>query len=69
MFTLLSAKPAIPVPKTQGHRAPYRRNINMDVYGELIFNQNQHNELERLNHITTAFDSITKEHITQLNLP
>ena len=41
----------------------------MDVYGELIFNQNQHNELERLNHITTAFDSITKEHITQLNLP
>ena len=26
----------------------------MDVYGELIFNQIQHNELERLNNIRVA---------------
>lgn len=41
----------------------------MEVYGEFIFNQNQDTELERLNHITTAFDPITKEHISNLNLP
>lgn len=41
----------------------------MEVYGEFIFNQNQHAELDRLNHITMAFDPITKEHITNLNLP
>lgn len=41
----------------------------MDVYGELIFNQNQDTELERLSYITAAFDTLTKKHIRELNLP
>ena len=41
----------------------------MGVYGELIFNQNQDTELERLSYITAAFDTLTKKHICELNLP